>query len=210
MTRTPSLWEGDRLSLERSIVLTILGELAQYDMHTQVVLPDLDYRFFVSLFGRGIPAHKNCFRWCTSQFNIEQMERALLDLRQASEEQLLMPTGVRLGESAARDSRIALSCDRGGVECEQGCFQEATPDHVADVLAPLLLKLPQRSSMAPTQERPLIDLINDEEQARILELIAADTWPDRWRGREVRGNVLIPQVIADGIMQPMLGGELYA
>jgi hypothetical protein len=200
MTRTQSLLEGDRMSMVRSIALIFLGEFAQRGMRTQVVLPDLDDRFFVSLFGRFVSAPKSRFRWWASQLNIEQMERALLDLRQASGEKLLMPTGVRLRESAARDSCIALSCDRGG----------ATPDHVADVLALLLLKLPQGSYMAPTQERPLIDLINDEEQARVLELIAADTWPDRWRGREVRGNMLIPQVIAVGIMRSILGGELYA
>jgi DNA sulfur modification protein DndC len=395
MSRTPSLWENDRMSMERSIALTIaslqaygplsrhwaiaysggkdstatvtllahliasgqiappetltvlyadtrmelpplhacaltiLGELAQRGMRTQVVLPDLDDRFFVYLFGRGVPAPKNRFRWCTSQLKIEPMERALADLWRATGEKLLMLTGVRLGESAARDSRIALSCDRDGAECGQGWFQEATPDHVADVLAPLLhwrvchiwdwltfhaptqgystqlvaessggeeaeevnartgcigcnlaskdvafdalLKLPQWSYLAPlkrlkplyaelkrplyrlrkqgernkdgrlsahsmrlgpytmearraglaavltiqdevnqvahTRGRPRIDLINAEEQARILELIAADTWPDRWTGQEVRGDVLIPLVLAEGITQPLLGGS---
>lgn len=194
MTRTPSLLEGDRMSMVRSIALTFLGEFAQRGMRTQVGQHHLDDRFFVSLFGRDVPAPKSRFRWWVLQLNIEQMERALLDLRQASGEKLLMPTGLRLGESVACDSCIALSCDRGG----------ATPDHVADVLALLLLMLSQGSYMSLTQEQPLIDMINDEDQARILELIAADTWPDRWRGREVRGNMLIPQVIADGIMRSMI------
>ena len=340
MTRTPSLWENDRMSLERSMALTIeslhacalttLGELAQRGMRTQVVLPDLDDRFFVYLFDRCVPAPKNRFRWCTSQLKIEPMERALADLRQATGDKLLMLTGVRLGESAASDSRIALSCDRDGTECGQGWFQESPPASVADVLSPLLhwrvchiwdwlffhapdlgfstqlvaessggeeaeeinartgcigcnlaskdvaldalLKVPQWAYLAPlkrlkplytemkrplyrlrkqgernkdgrlpanpmrlgpytmearsagpaavltiqddtnqiarTQGRPLIDLINDEEQARILELIAADTWPDRWTGREVRGDACVPLVLAEGIMQPLLGGGL--
>ena len=38
----------------------------------------------------------------------------------------------------------------------------------------------------------------------ILELIAANTWPERWICREIRGDVLVPQVIADGIMQHLL------
>ncbi len=299
-------------------------------MRTQVVLPDLDDRFFVYLFGRGVPAPKNRFRWCTCQLKIAPMERALADLREATGEKLLMLTGVRLGESAARDSRIALSCDRDGTECGQGWFQEATPGHVADVLAPLLhwrvchiwdwltfhaptqgystqlvaesyggdeaeevnartgcigcnlaakdvaldalLKLPQWAYLAPltrlkplyaelkrpryrlrkqgernkdgrlsahpmrlgpytmearraglaavltiqdevnqvahTRNRPRIDLINEEEHQRILELIAADTWPDRWTGREVRGDARVPLVLAEGIMQPLLGGGL--
>jgi DNA sulfur modification protein DndC len=157
LTRTPSLWESDRRSMERSIALTseslqtsgplsyhwavafsggkdstatvtllahliaagqiaphetltvlytdtrmelpplhgcaltLLNELAQRGMRTQVVLPDLHDRFFVSLFGRGIPTPKNRFRWSTSQLNMEPMERALADLREAAGEKLLSP-----------------------------------------------------------------------------------------------------------------------
>ena len=32
--------------------------------------------------------------------------------------------------------------------------------------------------------RPVIDILNDEEKARILELINADTWPEGWNGNE--------------------------
>ena len=56
-------------------------------------------------------------------------------------------------------------------------------------------------------QRPLIDLVNEEEHARILDLMAADTWPERWTGREVRGDVLLPQVLAEGITQLLLTGE---
>lgn len=52
--------------------------------------------------------------------------------------------------------------------------------------------------------RPSIDLINHEEHQRILELIEADTWPARWTGRETRGDILLPQVLADGIIQSLL------
>ena len=75
-------------------------------------------------------------------------------------------------------------------------------------LAAVLSIQDDTNQIARTQGRPLIDLINDEEQARILELIAADTWPDRWTGREVRGDACVPLVLAEGIMQPLLGGGL--
>ena len=52
--------------------------------------------------------------------------------------------------------------------------------------------------------QPCIDLINTEEHARILALIEANIWPERWTGREIRADVLIPQVVADGIVQPLL------
>ncbi len=57
---------------------------------------------------------------------------------------------------------------------------------------------------ADAQGRPHMDLINEEEQARILALMEASTWPERWTGHQVRGNVLIPHVMADGVMQPLL------
>ncbi len=118
--------------------MAILRELEGRGIRTRVVLPALDERFFVYMFGRGVPPPKNRFRWCTAQIKIEPMLGALQQLRQSSGEKLLMLTGVRLGESAARDTRIITSCSRDGAECGQGWFQEATPEAVADTLAPLL------------------------------------------------------------------------
>src|SRR5712664_2488828 len=118
--------------------MTILAELRERGVNTQVVLPALDDRFFVYLFGRGVPAPKNRFRWCTPQLRIEPMEKALQSLREQHGERFLMLTGVRLGESAARDQRITLSCSKDGGECGQGWFQLQTPERVADVLAPIL------------------------------------------------------------------------
>ncbi len=60
---------------------------------------------------------------------------------------------------------------------------------------------------AREQGRPCIDLINAEEQARILALIEANTWPQKWTGNEVRADTLLPQVVADGIVQPLLFDE---
>jgi DNA sulfur modification protein DndC len=90
------------------------------------------------MFGRGVPPPKNRFRWCTAQIKIEPMLAALKDLRERTGAKLLMLTGVRLGESAARDARIVMSCSRDGAECGQGWFQEATPEAIADTLAPLI------------------------------------------------------------------------
>ncbi len=153
--------------------MTILGELQQRGIFTQIVLPALDDRFFVYLFGRGVPAPKNRFRWCTPQLKVEPMNRAL-EARAVAQglgemvweektqkpmyrasgewawnakthknvfqpaEKALMILGVRRGESAARDQKIALSCSRDGAECGQGWLQTSTPESVADTLSPLL------------------------------------------------------------------------
>lgn len=55
-------------------------------------------------------------------------------------------------------------------------------------------------------KRPLISLINDEESARIQELIANKTWPDGWTGDEPTGDVILPKVYSDGtIMEDLFG-----
>jgi DNA sulfur modification protein DndC len=322
------LYADTRMELPplHACAMTILYELQQRGIHTRIVLPALDDRFFVYMFGRGVPAPKNRFRWCTPQLKVEPMEQALQGLRQSYGEKYLMLTGVRLGESAARDQRIALSCSKDGAECGQGWFQLQTPGSVADTLAPLLhwrvchvwdwltfhapgygfstqmvaeayggdeaeeinartgcvgcnlaskdtaldalLKLPQWAYLAPfkrlkplyqelmkphyrlrkngerkkdgslsanpmrlgpytlearryglaqvltiqgeinhaarKQGRPLVDLVNEEEYIRILELIAANTWPDKWTGTEVTGDTLLPLVNRHGAVQDLL------
>jgi DNA sulfur modification protein DndC len=60
------------------------------------------------------------------------------------------------------------------------------------------------NTVARTQGRPEVDLINADELARIEELMAANTWPQRWTGNEPRGDVLIPQIYQSGAVQEIL------
>lgn len=311
--------------------MEVMKILAQRGVEARVVLPALDDRYFVYMFGRGVPPAKNRFRWCTSQIKVEPMIAAVKHLREAAGEKLLMITGVRLGESAARDQRIVMSCSRDGAECGQGWFQQSTPESVADTLAPLLhwrvchvsdwleffapeagyptldvlnvyhvgeegspieiagrtgcvgcnlasndhtldrvLKRERWAYLAPfkrlrplyqeltkpfhrlrkgmetradgelvknpgrlgpltmearrrgmlevfriqseinraarAQGRPEISLINPDEAIRINELIAANTWPNRWTGEEEIGDVFTDRVMKDGMVQPIIAG----
>jgi DNA sulfur modification protein DndC len=295
----------------------ILEELRARGVKTQVVMPVMEDRFFVYMLGRGVPPPSNTFRWCTAQLKIEPMIAALKSLRDAHGKKFLMLTGVRVGESAARDGRIALSCGKNNSECGQGWFQAATPEAVADTLAPLLhwrlchvwdwltglvpeglehgfstkliaavygqdenlethartgcvgcnlasrdfaleeiIKRPQWSQYAPLLElRPLyaelkkpanrlrkdgtemrkdgslvsnpcrmgpltfdarrwalgrvkdiqaragVDLINPEEEAKIIELIDAQTWPCGWDGNEPLATEPFENVAPDGTTQ---------
>lgn len=52
--------------------------------------------------------------------------------------------------------------------------------------------------------RPEIDLLNDEEIARIRELIAARTWPQGWDGDEPTADTPMDSVFWDGSVQPLL------
>lgn len=308
--------------------MKILAELQDRDFRTRIVLPELDDRWFVAMFGRGLPPGRPHFRWCTAIMKINPMMKALRDLRDEVGEKFLMITGVRLGESAQRDARIIMSCSRDGAECGQGWFQEATPGAVADTLAPLvhwrlchvwawltahapdlgfatlpiatayggedaeevnartgcmecpvakkdtavqavirqpewayiapirklanlyddlsftkrnrlrkvdvelkkdgsMVRNPQRmgpltmearrrglasvlaiqeeiNSVARETARPEVILINAEEEARIHELISANTWPDKWDGTEPTADVLVDKINRDGTVQPLL------
>jgi DNA sulfur modification protein DndC len=312
--------------------MALLDKLKERGFDTRVVLPKLDHRYFVYMLGRGVPPPSNTFRWCTPKLKVMSMERELETLRQERGEKFLMLTGVRIGESAARDQRIAMSCTKDGGECGQGWFQQTTSNAVADVLAPLLhwrvchvwdwlvqadvelgyptfevaevyghdpqddlgetesinartgcigcplvqedaalervLANPKWTYLAPLRQlrplywevkkpqyrlrkhgevrkdgslakkqgrlgpltletrewmlgeilrieaevnagaaqagQPAICLINAEELARIKELIAAETWPEKWDGTEHRGDEWLPDILPDGSVQPLL------
>lgn len=59
--------------------LKILEELKGRGFAVNVVMPALDDRFFVYMFGRGVPPPSNTFRWCTSQLKIEPMMAAQVE-----------------------------------------------------------------------------------------------------------------------------------
>lgn len=134
------LYADTRMELSplRQTAMDLLDTLKADGFNTTVVLPEMDHRFFVYMFGRGVPPSSNRFRWCTPNLKIEPMHKQLASLKERTGEKLLMLTGVRIGESAARDQRIAVSCSKDSGECGQGWFQVATPESVADTLAPLL------------------------------------------------------------------------
>jgi DNA sulfur modification protein DndC len=297
----------------------IMAEVDGRGYTQKTVVPAMDDRFFVYMLGRGVPPPSNTFRWCTPKLKIAPMIAALSALRDACGKKFLMLTGIRIGESAARDERIAISCGKNNSECGQGWFQEETPEAVADTLAPILhwrlchvwdwltglvpdgydhgfstrliaavygqdenlethartgcvgcnlasrdlaleviverpqwaqyrpllelrplyaeLKLPRNRirkdgtekrqdgslvsnpcRMGPLtfearrwglerikdiQTRAGVDLINPQEEARIVELIEARTWPKGWDGTEPLANLPFDNVNPDGSVQPV-------
>ncbi|HEU0045105.1 phosphoadenosine phosphosulfate reductase family protein [Sphingomonas sp.] len=295
-----------------------------------VVTAPLDKRFMVYILGRGVPPpNNNTLRWCTRQIKVEPMAAALGEAIAALPGSALMLTGVREGESAVRDGRIAMSCSKDGAECGQGWYQQVLPDAkgirgriatlapllhwrvctvwdwlkvyapqpefggwptaiLADAyggddateinartgcigcplaardtalevicampawthLTPLLelkplyrwmrepaqrlrksgverlkdgsiAKNPQRMGpltlearaialvqVLDIQRRARVDLINGEEEARIRELIAAHTFPNKWDGDEPSAAAWLDQVNQDGTVQPILFRDL--
>lgn len=142
-----------------------LEALKARGVRVQVVMAEMDDRYFVYMLGRGVPPPNNqTLRWCTEKLKINPMVKAQWDLAWdlngprtlamalaahwglwavawgllRGHERFLVLTGVRVGESAARDQRIALSCSKNGSECGQGWYQHSTPGSIADTLSPIL------------------------------------------------------------------------
>ena len=119
----------------------LLAILAAEGVEVRVAVAPMDKRFYPYLLGRGVPPPNNStFRWCTRQIKVDPMVAELTALvgDVLSAGKVLMLTGVRLGESAARDGRIAVSCGKNGAECGQGWYQEALPGDLCATLAPIL------------------------------------------------------------------------
>lgn len=117
----------------------IAEELVERGVEVRTVMAPMDKRFLVYILGRGVPPpNNNTLRWCTRQIKIDPMAAELRALHGHRGEKLLMLTGVRQGESAIRDNRIAMSCGRNGGECGQGWYQETLPGALCDTLAPIL------------------------------------------------------------------------
>jgi DNA sulfur modification protein DndC len=139
-----------------------LSKLQEYGIATQVVRPALDDRFFTYMLGRGVPPPTNRQRWCTRLLKIKPMDMALEMIREACpEDRMVLLTGVRRGESVARDQRLdkvaetelvgasgeegeeeepiaPMSCSKENAECSQGHLQTNPPKSVKRAIAPIL------------------------------------------------------------------------
>ena len=64
--------------------------------------PSLENRFWVNLIGKGYPAPRNRFRWCTDRLKISASTKFIQELSEANGEAILV-LGQRRGESSARN-----------------------------------------------------------------------------------------------------------
>ncbi len=116
----------------------VTEKLQRLGIDVRIVMAPIDDRFLVYILGRGVPPPSNTFRWCTGQIKVEPMEAELIKLYSEVDSKILMLTGVRQGESAIRDGRIAMSCGKDGAECGQGWYQTGLENDLCSTLAPIL------------------------------------------------------------------------
>lgn len=124
----------------RQYALNFLRFIASFERLTSlpikchIVRPRLEDRFWVCLLGKGYPPPHQRFRWCTRRLKIEPAKAALEDPIQSQRRMII--TGVRFGESNARDQRMTYTCRRGG-ECGQGAWFKYSKHLKASYLAPI-------------------------------------------------------------------------
>jgi DNA sulfur modification protein DndC len=70
--------------------------------HPEPLTPSLENRFWVNLIGKGYPAPRPKFRWCTDRLKISASTKFIQELSEANGEAILV-LGQRRGESQARD-----------------------------------------------------------------------------------------------------------
>ena len=67
--------------------------------------PDVENTFWTNLIGRGYPAPRPKFRWCTERLKIRPSNKFVIDMVRASGETILV-LGTRKAESASRGARM--------------------------------------------------------------------------------------------------------
>jgi DNA sulfur modification protein DndC len=60
------------------------------------------------------------------------------------------------------------------------------------------------NARADKHGKPMIDLINAEEERRIRELLTLRTYPQRWSDADPNADILIPQTYRNGDIQAIL------
>jgi DNA sulfur modification protein DndC len=95
-----ALWV--ELSL-RQMQVAALAQSLPFKPHR--LTPSLENRFWVNLIGKGYPAPRNKFRWCTDRLKISASTKFIQDLSEANGEAILV-LGQRRGESRVRDKVI--------------------------------------------------------------------------------------------------------
>jgi len=82
--------------------IRLAAEQQNLPIQAHRLTPSLENRFWVNLIGKGYPAPRNRFRWCTDRLKISASTKFIQELSEANGEAILV-LGQRRGESSARN-----------------------------------------------------------------------------------------------------------
>jgi len=77
------------------------AEAESMPVQTHCLMPEIQDTFWVNLIGRGYPAPRNKFRWCTERLKIKPSNTFIRNMIHRNGEAILL-LGIRKGESATR------------------------------------------------------------------------------------------------------------
>ena len=106
---TDTLVENPVVALWVTRSLNVMADAAKRQalpIEPHRLLPELQDRYWVNLIGRGYPAPRPKFRWCTSRLKINPSNNFILDLAEQNGEAILV-LGTRKAESAVRAANMA-------------------------------------------------------------------------------------------------------
>ena len=95
-----ALWVEQSLQAMDKVI-----EACDLPFHTHRLSPEVQDRFWVNLIGKGYPAPRPKFRWCTSRLKISPSNRFITDVVRQNGEAILV-LGTRKAESAARHASM--------------------------------------------------------------------------------------------------------
>ncbi len=195
MSRQRTLFESERLQMTESIDLTIQSLIAYGATHKHWAIAWsggkdstalLTLVVYLLLSGRVPPPQTLTVLYADTRMELLPLAHAASAIRDELAEHA--PALAAIGTPAANPQRM------GPITLEARAWA-----------LELVLEVQREvNAAAAALGRPALDLLNAEEEARIRELIAARTWPDKWSGDEPRGDELLESVFADGTSQPLL------
>lgn len=99
LVENPVIAAWVHLSLQR---INISAQQQGLNITAHKLTPSLENRFWVNLIGKGYPAPRPKFRWCTDRLKISASTKFIQELSENNGEAILV-LGQRRGESQARD-----------------------------------------------------------------------------------------------------------
>lgn len=99
LVENPVIAAWVHLSLQR---IDLAARQQRLNITAHRLTPSLENRFWVNLIGKGYPAPRPKFRWCTDRLKISASTKFIQELSESNGEAILV-LGQRRGESQARD-----------------------------------------------------------------------------------------------------------